>query len=118
MTISTLATTDAPAGPARYTPVTWWMLLALVMFAAVAGMALFAMRQQRLELMHNMVLLQQQMVRSRQNLWGLQAQIAQNTRPQALDQAIQHAGLQLEPITQPPPTDIPLLTSAQPSHGQ
>lgn len=76
-------------------------LLAVVVFAVVVCAQLFAMRQQRLELMHEVASLRSRISRSSHALWDLETSIAESTRPVVLRQAIARAQLRLEPVVSP-----------------
>jgi hypothetical protein len=73
--------------------------LAILVFATVIGIALLALRQQRLTMMHEMALTHAQMNQSRQKMWDLQVRIANKVEPPKLAKAIQRAKLRLEPAT-------------------
>jgi len=72
------------------------LLMALVL-AVLIGSAVFSMRQQRLELMHEVTALHRQMNRDRQATWDTQVRIAGRTSPKALHDAIARSGLDMEP---------------------
>lgn len=73
-------------------------LLVVIVGAAAIGAALLGMRQQRLQIMHQMAQLYRQMDQSRQETWDLQVEIAQRIRPEALRAAAERASLVLEPV--------------------
>ena len=77
-------------------------MITVVVFAAAVGAVLLGLRQQRLQLMHEMARTHAQMNRSRQDTWNLQVEIAEKTQPTELREAIDRLNLELEPIT---PTD-------------
>lgn len=81
------------------------LLMALVL-AVLIGASVFNLRQQRLELMHDVTGIQRQMNRDRQATWDTQVRIAQRTQPDALRQALARAGMTMEPaVTPPTPSD-------------
>ena len=94
------------------------VVLALVVLTIVGGSVLFALRQRRLQLMHDVTQLHSQIRHDRQRLWNLQVQIAKQTKPDRLHQAITHTGLEVEPITPAAGNGrpVPLLTAAEPDH--
>lgn len=76
-------------------------LFAVVVFAVVVCAQLFALRQQRLELMHEVASLRSGISRGRHALWDLETGIAESTHPAVLRQAIARAQLRLEPVVSP-----------------
>jgi len=72
-------------------------LLTALVLAVLIGSAVFSLRQQRLELMHEITALHRQMNRDRQTTWDSQVRIANRTSPVALHEAIARAGLDMEP---------------------
>jgi cell division protein FtsL len=76
-------------------------LFAVVVFAVVVCAQLFVLRQQRLELMHEVASLRSGISRSRHTLWDLETSIAQSTRPAVLRQAISRVQLRFEPVVSP-----------------
>lgn len=85
------------------------LLMALV-FAVLIGSSIFNLRQQRLELMHEVTGLHRQMNRDRQTTWDTQVRIAERTGPEALREALARTGIEMVPVTEnpPPPDDLPL----------
>lgn len=88
-------------------------LLILIAAGTTVALALLALRQEHYVLSHQIAQTVREVDRSRQNLWQLQRQLAQEIQPQALKQAIEESGLQLEPIlptqdSPPPPTQAQL----------
>ena len=75
------------------------VLVLVLAFAVVLGL-----RQQRLELMHEMSVLHQQMDADRKETWDLQTDIAARTQPQKLRDAAERVGLEFEPLTTPEDT--------------
>ena len=76
-------------------------LLTALVLAVLVGVAIFNLRQQRLELMHEITVLHRQMNRDRQTTWDSQVRIASQTSPQALHEALARTGLTMEPaVTQ------------------
>ena len=69
----------------------------MMALAVVIGAVVFNMRQQRLELMHEITGLQSQMNRDRQATWDTQVRIAKRTGPDALREALARTGLHMEP---------------------
>lgn len=74
-------------------------MITVVVFAAAVGAVLLGLRQQRLQLMHEMTRMHAQMNGSRQDTWDLQVKIAERTQPTELREAITRLNLELEPIT-------------------
>lgn len=72
-------------------------LLTALVLAVLVGAAIFNLRQQRLELMHEITVLHRQMNQDRQATWDTQVRIASQTNPQALQDALTRAGLTMEP---------------------
>ncbi len=79
-------------------------LLTALVLAVLIGTAIFNLRQQRLELMHEITVLHRQMNRDRQATWDAQVRIASQTSPKVLQEALARAGLTMEPaLTQHEP---------------
>ncbi|WP_432799411.1 hypothetical protein [Poriferisphaera sp. WC338] len=78
-------------------------LLVAIICAAAIGIGLLALRQQRLEMMHEMTRLHSEMDVIRRDIWEKQVKIAEKTDPQSLKEASARANLVLEPAT-PSPT--------------
>lgn len=76
----------------------WLKAAACVILAAATAMSLLALRQQRIDQMHQMASYHKQMRQTRQNLWELQVQIADDLRPDKLKAAVLRTGLELEPV--------------------
>jgi cell division protein FtsL len=93
-------------------------LLTALVLMVVIGSAVFSLRQQRLELMHEITGLHRQMNRDRQRTWDMQVRIADRTRPGALRDAIARAGLDMEPAVaqRAQATDDPSGSLADASH--
>ncbi len=72
-------------------------LLTALVLAVVMGSAVFNLRQQRLELMHEITGLHRQMNRDSQATWDTQVRIAKRTGPEALHEALARVGLEMEP---------------------
>jgi cell division protein FtsL len=72
-------------------------LFSALVLAVLIGSAVFTLRQQRLELMHEITSLHRQMNRDRQATWDSQVRIADHTTPKALRDAITRTGLDMEP---------------------
>ncbi len=77
------------------------LFFTIVSIALIAG-ALLGLHQQRLQTLHAMADLHVQMDTDRKATWDAQAQIAEGTHPVALYAAVQHIGLELEPLPTPP----------------
>lgn len=73
------------------------VLVLIVVFTAIA-VAMLALRQQRYETMHEMAVLHQKLNDNRQDLWHWQSRIAERMEPGALREALDRAGLKLEPV--------------------
>lgn len=73
------------------------LLIAVALCVAVAA-ALLSLRQQRLQTMHEIARLHEQMDAARQRTWDLQVRIAQQLEPGALQAALKRASLELEPL--------------------
>lgn len=80
-------------------------LFTALVCVTVIGAAILNMRQQRLELMHEITGLQRQMNRDRQATWDSQVRIAEKTQPEALEQALERSGLAMEPAVKPTEPD-------------
>lgn len=74
-------------------------LITVVVFATAVAAVLLGLRQQRLQVMHEMAQLHAQINEDRQAMWDLQVRIAERMQPEALHEAIARAGLEVEPIT-------------------
>ena len=91
-------------------------LLTALVFAVVIGAAIFNLRQQRLELMHEITGLHREMNQDRQATWDAQVRIAERAQPQALREALARAGMQMEPAAthaQPLQSPNPPVTNAR-----
>lgn len=91
-------------------------LLTALVFAVVIGAAVFNLRQQRLELMHEITDLHREMNKDRQATWDTQVRIAERAQPQALREALARAGMEMEPAatqTQPLQSQNPPVTNAR-----
>lgn len=76
-------------------------LLTALVLAVIVGAAVFNLRQQRLELMHEITVLHRQMNQDRQATWDSQVRIAGRTGPGALHDAMERTGVLMEPaVTQ------------------
>jgi len=76
-------------------------LLTALVCIVVIGAAIFNLRQQRLELMHEVTDLHRQMNRDRQATWDSQVRIAERVHPNALREAMARTGMQVEPALAP-----------------
>lgn len=74
-------------------------LIAVVVIGTALAAVLLGMRQQRLQMMHEMARMHSKINASRQEVWDLQVKIAERMEPEFLKAAIARAELQLEPIT-------------------
>jgi len=72
-------------------------LLTALVCVVLIGAAVFNLRQQRLELMHEVTDLHRQMNKDRQATWDSQVRIAELTRPDALHESLVRTGLEVEP---------------------
>ena len=82
-------------------------LLVCVLITAAAGGSLLALRQARLQTLHEMGQLHTQMNDLRTATWDLQVRIAEATQPHALEAALERAQLELEPVPTPRRDDQP-----------
>lgn len=92
------------------------MVVVLIAFAILVGTMLYAMRQQRLQYMHQITALHSQVNQHRQDLWDLQTKIAQSVGPMKLHESIEQAQLELEPVIATPEAGGDLLTAVELSH--
>jgi hypothetical protein len=69
--------------------------------AAAIGAALLGLRQQRVQTVSHMAALHAKMNGTRQSMWDTQVRIAQHANPQRLREALQRAGVEVEPIVVP-----------------
>ena len=72
-------------------------LLTALVLTVLIGSSVFNLRQQRLELMHEVTDIQRRMNRDRQTTWDTQVRIAQRTQPETLREALARAGMAMEP---------------------
>jgi len=76
-----------------------WLKAAVCVILAVAiAMSLLALRQRRIDQMHQIAAHHREMRQARQQLWQLQVQIADELKPASLQESIKQAGLELEPV--------------------
>ena len=73
-------------------------MFAVILSVVLLGMVLLNLRQQRLDAMHDMASLHQRVNQLRTAMWDSQTRIAEQMQPTRLRQAIQRAGLELEPL--------------------
>ena len=92
------------------------MVIVLIAFAILVGTMLYAMRQQRLQYMHQITALHSQVNQHREDLWGLQTKIAENVGPMKLHESIEQAQLELEPVIAATEADDNLLTAIELHH--
>lgn len=90
--------------------------LAAVLTLTVIGAGLLGLRRQQLNDMHAMAELHTQMKQDRETIKDLQVRIARKTTPEALQDAIDRAGMNLVPITSSADQDTPAITPP-PSDG-
>lgn len=76
----------------------WLKATVCVMLAVAIAMSLLALRQRRIDQMHHIAAHHREMRQARQNLWELQVHIANELKPATLKDAVQQAGLELEPV--------------------
>lgn len=76
--------------------------LAVVVLLSAVGAGLLGLRQQQLNDKHAMAESHAQMKDAREQIKDLQVRIAKMTRPEALNEAIERAQLQVEPISTRP----------------
>ena len=96
------------------------MMLRLVMVvvaAAAIGAVVLGLRQQRLQLMHEITKMHGQMNRQRHDIWDLQIRIADRLEPERLRHAVAGADLDVEPITPSSPPGEPVAV-ADADHGR
>ncbi len=72
-------------------------LMTLTVFAVVLGGTLLALRQERLDLAHDVVTARAHARQLEQEVWAAQAQAAAVTTPDRIERHIQHTQLALEP---------------------
>lgn len=90
--------------------------LAVVLLLAAIGAGLLGMRQQQLNDKHAIAEHHGQMKSDREQIKDLQVRIARKTTPEALQQAIDQAQLQLEPITREPV--LPVIPAEPAAHAE
>ena len=86
-------------------------LLTALVIAVVIGACIFNLRQQRLELMHEVTDLHRQMNRDRQATWDTQVRIAERTQPEVLREALVRAGMEMEPAVTQDDENQPLVNA-------
>ena len=86
-------------------------LLTALVFAVVIGACVFNLRQQRLELMHEVTDLHRQMNNDRQATWDTQVRIAERTQPEVLREALVRAGMEMEPAVTQDDENQPLVNA-------
>lgn len=95
-------------------------LIMVVVFAAAIGAVLLGLRQQRLQMSHEMAKMHAKINKARQETWDMQVRISERMEPEALKEAIERAKLDLEPIT--PGAPVPEVNSTPKSrrvrHGE
>ncbi|MBX2851311.1 MAG: hypothetical protein KTR15_06160 [Phycisphaeraceae bacterium] len=79
--------------------------LAVVALLSAVGAGLLGLRQQELNDKHAMAESHARMKEAREHIKDLQVRIAKMTRPEALNEAIERAELQVEPISRRPATE-------------
>lgn len=75
----------------------YFKILAIILLMTLLGLQLLNMRQQRLEIMHDMAGLHRQLDRTRQKMWQSQVAIAVQIEPSRLRAAIERTDLHLDP---------------------
>lgn len=86
-------------------------LLVTVLAMAVTGLALLALRQQRIASVHEMSRLHHQLDQHRMHLWRLRAQVSAASRPSLVrppDTGPWTAAVPIDPPPTPTPTKLPL----------
>jgi len=83
---------------------------AVIVAMTLLSVALLELRHRRLELVFEMTTSHRQLDKTRKSMWQTQTQIARLLEPKALEQAINQAQLQLEPVH-----DAPADTQADPN---
>lgn len=76
--------------------------LAVVVLLSAVGAGVLGLRQQQLNDKHAMAESHAAMKEAREHIKDLQVRIAKMTRPEALNEAIERAELQVEPISSRP----------------
>ncbi len=74
-------------------------LMVLIIAGTATAAALLWLRQQRVELAHEITTAHQQIDATRQATWDLQVKVAAFVEPNSLNQALARAELDLEPLT-------------------
>ena len=86
-------------------------LITVVIVATAVAAVLLGLRQQRLQLMHEMAAMHSRINDNRQVMWDLQVRIAERTQPEALHAALARAELEVQPIVPDTPatplTEVP-----------
>lgn len=91
--------------------------LAVVILLTAVGAGLLGLRRQQLNDKHAIAESHTQMKDDRERIKDLQVRIAKHTTPEALQEAIDRARLQLEPIAIPPQSAGPDSTGSEASDG-
>ncbi len=76
-------------------------LMVLILAGTATAAALLWLRQQRLELAHDIANAHRQIDEARQATWDLQVKVACYVEPNSLNQALARAELKLEPLLTP-----------------
>lgn len=74
-------------------------LMVVLLVAAALAVALLGLRQQRLEIAHDIARSTRRIEQTRLQLWNLQAQVSNRVQPLALTEAIDRAQLKMQPLT-------------------
>lgn len=97
----------------------WLKAVACVILATITAMSLLALRQHRIDQMHQMTAEHRKMRQSRQALWQLQVSISRQLEPGQLQTAVQQAELVLEPVVPSSHGPRPVtLTQAETRHDR
>lgn len=91
--------------------------LAVVALLSAVGAGLLGLRQQQLNDKHAMAVSHAEMKESREHIKDLQVRIAKMTRPEALNEAIERAELQVEPISRRSKAEEEDAEEAEPQDG-
>ena len=76
------------------------VLVTIVLGVGIA-VGLLALRQEELELMHEMTKMHKQIDETRREIWDIQVKIAEESTPRELQDAMREANMELRPIVEP-----------------
>lgn len=79
-------------------------LVVLSLMLVLLGCSLLLLRQHRLELAHEAVMIHRQIHHTRQDIWNVQASASSQLTPRGLSRRISESGLALEPRVPLSPT--------------